>query len=308
MLLDGGFRVVAPDMLGYGDSARLPDAPGVPPESIRVYAYKNVADDIRELARQLECTTIILGGHDWYYSLAPFLPSSPARSSLVNDRGAQVAWRVAQWHPSLVSRLFTIAGPYRRPTSHWTSFDDLVKAVPQLAYQKQIASGILEQTFCTTEGIRDFLKILDFSGDAQNQTAFEPTRGFDLEHLQRLGKGSLLTDQELEVYVAKYSRNGLHGPCNWYRTRRANFEDDQSLLGSTIDIPVLYIAAARDRVFSPSLTHDMEQCVPQLLRASVDAHHYAHVEKWQDVNGILSAWLRAEFHGSASLVARTSLA
>lgn len=24
MLLDGGFRVVAPDMLGYGDSARLP--------------------------------------------------------------------------------------------------------------------------------------------------------------------------------------------------------------------------------------------------------------------------------------------
>lgn len=217
----------------------------------------------------------------------------------VNGRGAQVAWRVAQWYPDLVSRLFTIAGPYRPPATHWTELEDIVKLMPQFAYQKQIASGILEQNFRTAEDLKDFLKILDFSGDAQNQAAFEPTQGFDLEHLRRLGKGSLLTDQELEVYLSKYSRTGLHGPCNWYRTRRENFEDDQGLARSLIEIPVLYIAALRDRVISSALAQDMEQFVPRLTRASVDAYHYAHMEKWRDINSILSAWLREQFPEAA---------
>ncbi|EGP85918.1 uncharacterized protein MYCGRDRAFT_45185 [Zymoseptoria tritici IPO323] len=268
MLLDEGFRVVAPDMMGYGDTA-------FPPASnLRAYTYKSVADDLRQLACLLNCTTIVLGGHDW---------------------GAQVAWRVAQWHPHLVSHLFSIAGPYRPPATHWIPLDDMVKRAPQFAYQKQIASGILEREFHTTEGLTHFLNILDFSGDDENQASFDPTYGFHLEHLKGLGRGSLLTDEERDIYLSKYAQTGLHGPCNWYRTRRENFEDDQLLPTTIIDVPVLYIAAERDRVFSASLAQDMEHFIPQLSRTSVDAHHYAHMEKWQDVNRILSAWLHVQF-------------
>jgi hypothetical protein len=32
--------------------------------------------------------------------------------------------------------------------------------------------------------------------------------------------------QDLEYYAKEYMRHGLHGPLNWYRTRRINFEDD----------------------------------------------------------------------------------
>ena len=47
--------------MGFGGT----DAPKVPPESMSFYSFKRAADDIKELARQLGATKIILGGHDW---------------------------------------------------------------------------------------------------------------------------------------------------------------------------------------------------------------------------------------------------
>lgn len=48
------------------DAELLQDAPQVPPESISYYGFKRAASDVRELARQLGLSRIILGGHDWY--------------------------------------------------------------------------------------------------------------------------------------------------------------------------------------------------------------------------------------------------
>lgn len=80
LLLDMGLRVVAPDLMGFGGT----DTPTVPPESLALYGLKRASDDIKELARQLGCSKIILGlvtcssrrrslansdarfsGHDW---------------------------------------------------------------------------------------------------------------------------------------------------------------------------------------------------------------------------------------------------
>lgn len=48
------------------DAEDLQDAPQVPPEAISYYGFKRAAADIKELARQLGASRIILGGHDWY--------------------------------------------------------------------------------------------------------------------------------------------------------------------------------------------------------------------------------------------------
>ncbi|QQK42375.1 Epoxide hydrolase, putative [Penicillium digitatum] len=72
MLVDMGFRVVAPDCLGYGRT----DAP----DDFTAYALKRCAADIKALATHLGETQIILGGHDW---------------------GAGLAYRIALWHPEL---------------------------------------------------------------------------------------------------------------------------------------------------------------------------------------------------------------
>ena len=49
------------DNLGHGGS----DVPRVPPASIGNYTLKYHSDVIVELARQLGCNHITLGGHDW---------------------------------------------------------------------------------------------------------------------------------------------------------------------------------------------------------------------------------------------------
>lgn len=62
MLLKKGYRVVAPDIIGYGRT----DKPQITqPSDMAYYSFKRAADDIKELARHLGCETIILGGHDW---------------------------------------------------------------------------------------------------------------------------------------------------------------------------------------------------------------------------------------------------
>lgn len=61
MLLELGYQVVCPDIMGFGGT----DAPLAPPESMAFYSYKRAADDIKELARQLGVSKAILGGHDW---------------------------------------------------------------------------------------------------------------------------------------------------------------------------------------------------------------------------------------------------
>lgn len=56
-----GFRVIAPDMMGYGST----DTPKVPPNDISLYSFKRAADDIAALAKEIGASKIILGGHDW---------------------------------------------------------------------------------------------------------------------------------------------------------------------------------------------------------------------------------------------------
>ena len=67
VLLDMGYRVICPDLMGFGRT----DAPQINQASdMAYYSFKRAADDIKELARQLGCATIVLGGHDW---VSPFL-------------------------------------------------------------------------------------------------------------------------------------------------------------------------------------------------------------------------------------------
>ena len=61
VLIEMGYRVVCPDLMGYGGT----DSPRVPPESIINYTYKRAAEDFKQLASDLGAKKIILGGHDW---------------------------------------------------------------------------------------------------------------------------------------------------------------------------------------------------------------------------------------------------
>jgi soluble epoxide hydrolase/lipid-phosphate phosphatase len=190
---------------------------------LRLYSIKRAADDISELAKQLGAQRIILGGHDW---------------------GGFVVYRTAQWYPELVNHVFSICTPYAAPSKQFISLAEMVNGpLPQFGYQMQLAGPELEANVKSYDQVRNFLKALYGGKSEQGKPCFRPETGIDLVSLETIGvapsldgevcssqtTSQVIVDlilQELEYYTKEYMRHGLHGPLNWYRTRRINFEDD----------------------------------------------------------------------------------
>jgi haloacetate dehalogenase len=83
-LVEAGFRVVCPDLRGYGRSAKPP-----PDREHRVHCDRAMAADVVALADHLGIDRFSLAGH---------------------DRGSYVAYRTALDHPDRVSRLAVLDG------------------------------------------------------------------------------------------------------------------------------------------------------------------------------------------------------
>lgn len=94
--LAGRFRVVAPDLRGYGGSDK--------PKGIAAYGTSVLADDIVALIHGYDAERAHVVGHDW---------------------GGGVAWTVAIEHPEVVDRLVVLNCPHpavmeRALRSNWT--------------------------------------------------------------------------------------------------------------------------------------------------------------------------------------------
>ncbi|KAJ5468978.1 hypothetical protein N7475_006730 [Penicillium sp. IBT 31633x] len=264
MLVDMGLRVVAPDCLGYGRT----DAP----DDFTPYSHKRCAADIKALATHLGETQIILGGHDW---------------------GAALAYRIALWHPELVSHLFTVCVPYARPMAENISLEDLVRTVaPHFAYQLHFASGELEKVIRSKAEIRQFLLALYGGRTEAGESGFDANKGVLVDKLGGLKLSRLLSEEELEFYSNEFARSGVHGPLNWYRTRDVNYEEELAILDRKIQVPTLFIQALRDQALPPHLGKSMAKHIPRLTVKQVNTSHWALWEKPEEVNEILGTWLK----------------
>src|SRR5215468_1045917 len=89
-LAEAGFRVVAPDQRGYGQTDR--------PEPIEAYHILNLAGDIVGLVNAIGADSAVIVGHDW---------------------GAPVAWHCALLRPDIFRAIALLSVPYLpRGTAH----------------------------------------------------------------------------------------------------------------------------------------------------------------------------------------------
>ena len=93
-LADAGYRVVAPDLRGYGGSDR--------PKEVEDYGVEHLTADVAGLVRAMGAERAYVVGHDW---------------------GAAVAWWTAMLHPEIVEKLAILNGPhpvgYQRALRTW---------------------------------------------------------------------------------------------------------------------------------------------------------------------------------------------
>jgi soluble epoxide hydrolase / lipid-phosphate phosphatase len=88
-----------------------------------------------------------------------------------------------------------------------------------------------------------------------------------------------------------------------YRTRRANYEAEQTLPESDKTIlrqPVLFIQALGDSILKPEMSKNMEKTIPNLTRGEVPSSHWALWHTPQQTNELIKNWIEGVVLGGKS--------
>ncbi|NNC74683.1 MAG: alpha/beta hydrolase [Acidimicrobiia bacterium] len=82
--VDAGYRVIAPDLRGFGGSSK--------PDQVEAYGLEHLVGDVLGLIDALDLGRPTVVGHDW---------------------GAVIAWSLAVMHPDRIDKLVSLNVPYR---------------------------------------------------------------------------------------------------------------------------------------------------------------------------------------------------
>ena len=272
-LAAAGYRAVAPDMRGYGDTER--------PESVDQYTLLHLVGDMVGLLDALGEQNAVIVGHDW---------------------GAPVAWHSALLRPDRFRGVVGLSVPFgtpgaQRPTLTMPRTDDAL--FYQLYFQTPgLAEAELERD--PREVIRRLL--VSLSGDAPRGSAsFDGMVPSQRGLIASLPEAPLLpewlNEADLSTYAAQFGRTGFSGGLNWYRNIDRNWELLAPLRGKTIDVPALYVAGERDLVVRlPGVDRAIGQLplrVPQLRQTVMLAGcgHWTQQERPREVNAALLGFL-----------------
>lgn len=270
-----GYRVLAPDMLGaVRTSAPCP---------ISRYTFKEMTADIAAIVDSVlgPNAQVIVGGHDW---------------------GTGVAYKFPMWYPEKTRALFRMSFPYVQryfgPNEQWVDLQELVEngTYPTYGYQLQWRDVSFDRNFTSKEDIRTLLNANIGGSTADGQYALSVRDGILYDVLPDVvPESGFLKGEELDIYVDAISMNGVRGGCNWYRTRRMNYEDELGIAkkgGFRYEVPALFIPSLQDGSVLPRYyEEEMRASFDDLTIESLDKTHWLLLEDPQGVNQILRKWL-----------------
>ncbi|CZR62952.1 related to epoxide hydrolase [Phialocephala subalpina] len=107
-----------------------------------------------------------------------------------------------------------------------------------------------------------------------------------------------LNDDDLDVYVQEFGRNGFQGGLNWYRiaTDPKNMKDVELFAGRKIDIPSLFISGKQDwgTYQEPGIIEKMSEVCTQFRGAKLldGAGHWVQQEQPEQVIGLITKFLK----------------
>jgi pimeloyl-ACP methyl ester carboxylesterase len=102
-----------------------------------------------------------------------------------------------------------------------------------------------------------------------------------------------LSQDELDYYIAEFTRTGFTGGINWYRNLDRNWELTPQLEGKGVEVPSLFIGGAQDPVIFMAQPGAAEKNLAD-HRGTVmvdDAGHWVQQEKPEEVNAALLHFL-----------------
>lgn len=243
-LAAAGYRVVAPEMRGYGQT----DAPA----AVEDYDIEHLAGDMVGILDALGVEQAIMVGHDW---------------------GAPVATNSVLLHPERFTALVMMSVPYGGRAAESPMQGMKARSGDDFFYMlyHNEPGGVAEAEYDSDP--RGILSRLYLSPDSPRKppTVTDPKRAAG-GWIPRLGAPeglpAWLSQEDLDFYVAQFEMSGFRGGVNYYRNIERNWESSAQLSDAKVHVPTLFIAGARDGVIrgatKEELTGLMTPVIPDL--------------------------------------------
>lgn len=244
-LAQAGFRAVAPDIRGFGQSGK--------PDRIEDYTILHSAGDVVALLAALGEDRAVLVGH---------------------DLGAWVAAAAARMRPDLFPALAlvsTVVGPRepQRPSAGWAKLAEQTGGCFYHHYFQQPGLAEAQMDADVARTLRGAYNAISGSvTDAERWRLLVMPGEPLLDTFPDPGSvPGWLGEQALAEYVSQYSNGGFAAPLAHYRCRDRNWELTAAWAGQPIVQPTLFIGGAADPalgVMQP-LFDAMEAYYPNLV-------------------------------------------
>jgi len=224
-LADAGYRVVAPDLRGYGKS----DVP----EAIDAYTLFHLVGDAVGLVDHYGAERAVVVGHDW---------------------GSIVAWGAATIRPQRFRGVVGMSVPFlpRMPVPPTQMMKAMAgdRFVYILYFQEP---GKAEREL--EADVRTTLRKIYYSasGSLPDDHAFDFDRpaegtGFLTGMVDPEKLPAWLSAADLDVYVEAFERTGFRGGLNFYRNLDRNWSLLGAWTGAKVEIPALFVGGTKDLV------------------------------------------------------------
>jgi pimeloyl-ACP methyl ester carboxylesterase len=272
-LSEAGFRVIAPDQRGYGQT----DAP----EAIDSYNILNLVGDIVGLVNSIGVDSADIVGHDW---------------------GAPVAWHCALLRPDIFRAIALLSVPYFPRGPMRPSVGMKAMAGDQNFYQLYFQEpGRVEAELDADPRRSMAMMLYSASGDpAPNEVwkhIFPKSLRFIETGVVPKKLPAWLTEADLDFFAGEFKRRGFRGGINWYRNSDRNWELTPFLDGAMLRQPSLFVAGEHDVVgkMIPNGYANATAFMPNCRKSVIipGAGHWIQQERPRETNELLLEFLKS---------------
>ncbi|KAK3441127.1 hypothetical protein EUGRSUZ_B01579 [Eucalyptus grandis] len=255
-----GFRAVAPDLRGYGDS----DAPA----AADAYTALHVVGDLVGLLDAEGEEKAFVVAHDW---------------------GALMAWYLCLLRPDRVKAMVSLSVPWMPRNPGMKPLDGYRAAYGDDYYMCRFQEpGEIEAQFAEMGTRRVIEGFLTYR--IPGPLFFVKGKGFGHPVDDPVVLPSWLTQEDIDYYVDKFEEKGFTGGINYYRNLNRNWELMAPWDGVQVKVPVKFIVGELDLVYHMPGVKDfihkggLKKTVPLLEEVVVmeGVAHFLNQERPQD--------------------------
>ncbi|XP_051142216.1 uncharacterized protein LOC127259112 [Andrographis paniculata] len=264
-----GYRAIAPDLRGYGDT----EAPPSPSD----YSVCHLVGDLVALLDALGLEQVFLVGHDW---------------------GAAVAWWFCLFRPDRIKALVNMSVQFH-PRNPQISFLQMYRDVLGDGFYicRFQEEGEAEKAFESVETAQALKSM--FSMREAKPLIVPKEVGMEVIFQAPAERPPWMTAEDLDYFAGKFKQTGFTGGLNYYRALNLDWECLAPWQGAPVSVPVKFLIGDQDLTYHVPGVEEyingggMKKHVPNLQEVVVmeGVAHFINQEKPEEVSHHISEFI-----------------